>query len=325
MTPTPSATHTEEPPVETEAEQKEVVAERPRAISEAPRPPRVPEPFRLPAAPSGAVGPTPGALARPARELFSDSLLDLSSTRPGRRTSDFFVSIVTHGLVLMAIMLIPLYYTESINLKEVSQMFVVAPPPAPPPPPPPAAQVIKAVRGAPKRVLTTAGGKLVMPTVIPKEVAILHEEPLPPEIETGGVVGGVPGGIPGGQPGGVIGSIIAGGLKGSLPPPPPPPSAAQRAPVRVGGRVKAPRKLYAPAPNYPALARQARIEGTVVIDAVIDVSGNVVEAKVVSGHPLLLAAALEAVRQWKFEPTYLNEQPVPVALLVTVEFHLQVQ
>jgi protein TonB len=95
--------------------------------------------------------------------------------------------------------------------------------------------------------------------------------------------------------------------------------------VRVGGRVKAPRKIYAPAPNYPALARQARIEGTVVIDAVIDVSGNVVEAKVVSGHPLLLAAALEAVRQWKFEPTYLNEQPVPVALLVTVEFHLQVQ
>ena len=92
--------------------------------------------------------------------------------------------------------------------------------------------------------------------------------------------------------------------------------------MRVGGRVKEPRKLYAPAPAYPTLARQARIEGKVVIDAVIDIHGNVVNATVVSGPPLLLQAALEAVRTWRFEPTYLNEEPVPVELIVTVEFHL---
>lgn len=94
------------------------------------------------------------------------------------------------------------------------------------------------------------------------------------------------------------------------------------APVRVGGRVKEPRKLYAPAPEYPILAKQARVEGAVVIEAIIDASGNVVEAKVVSGPALLMKAALDAVRQWKFEPTYLNEQPVAVDLIVTVEFRL---
>lgn len=94
------------------------------------------------------------------------------------------------------------------------------------------------------------------------------------------------------------------------------------APVRVGGRVKEPRRLYTPSPEYPILAKQARVEGTVVIEAIIDVNGNVIEAKVVSGPALLMKAALEAVKQWKFEPTYLNEQPVPVDLIVTVEFHL---
>jgi protein TonB len=220
---------------------------------------------------------------------------------------------------LSIVVLVPLYYTESIDLSQVQQMFLIAPPPAAPPPPPPAAVVPRAPVAS-KRVLTS-GGKLVMPTMIPEKVAILHEEPLPPDVDgSTGVPGGVVGGVPGGVPGGVIGSIISGGQRSLALPPPP--SSERRAPVRVGGRVRAPRKLYAPYPNYPPLARQARIEGTVVIDAVIDVSGNVVEAKVVSGHPLLLAAALEAVRQWKFEPTYLNDEPVPVQLLVTVEFHL---
>jgi protein TonB len=171
---------------------------------------------------------------------------------------------------------------------------------------------------APRRVFIT-GGKLVMPSVIPQKVAMLKEEDLPPDVGVGGVAGGVPGGVPGGQMGGVIGGII-GGVAGSNLPPPPRPTV--KAPVRVGGRVKAPQPLMTPPPMYPALARQAKLQGDVVIDAVIDASGNVVEMKVVSGHPLLLTAAMDALRRWKYEPTYLNDEPTPVALLVTIRFRL---
>jgi len=75
-------------------------------------------------------------------------------------------------------------------------------------------------------------------------------------------------------------------------------------------------------PVYPLIAKQARIAGDVRIDAIIDTDGNVVEMKVLSGHPLLVQAALNAVSQWRYEPTYLNEVPVPVVLAVTVTFRL---
>jgi TonB family protein len=74
-------------------------------------------------------------------------------------------------------------------------------------------------------------------------------------------------------------------------------------------------------PEYPAATRLSRISGTVVIDAIIDERGNVVQARVVSGHPLLVAAALRAVKQWKYEPSSLNGQPVSVELEVQVHFH----
>ena len=75
-------------------------------------------------------------------------------------------------------------------------------------------------------------------------------------------------------------------------------------------------------PKYPPLAIQTHLEGTVVVQAIIDEHGDVIEAKVVSGHPLLVDAALKAVRQWKYEPTYLNDQPIPVQLNVQVTFEL---
>jgi protein TonB len=84
--------------------------------------------------------------------------------------------------------------------------------------------------------------------------------------------------------------------------------------------LKPPRQTYSIDPEYPALARQAHISGTVVVEAVIDERGNVVQAHAVSGHPLLLSAALGAVFQWKYEPTSLNGQPVSVELRVLVVF-----
>jgi protein TonB len=75
-------------------------------------------------------------------------------------------------------------------------------------------------------------------------------------------------------------------------------------------------------PEYPALAKQARIQGTVVLRAVIDREGTIQDLQVIIGHPLLVQAAINAVRQWRYRPYYLNEQAVEVETLVTVNFSL---
>ena len=76
-------------------------------------------------------------------------------------------------------------------------------------------------------------------------------------------------------------------------------------------------------PVYPPLAKQARIQGVVILEAVIDKAGNVAEIKVISGHPLLQQAAIDAVSQWKYKPTLLNGEPVEVVTTVTVNFAFQ--
>jgi len=114
-------------------------------------------------------------------------------------------------------------------------------------------------------------------------------------------------------------------LNTSAAPPPPPPVATKQQVVRVGGDVQAPRLLSRVQPVYPAVARTARIEGDVVVDAIIDEHGNVVKAHVVSGPGLLVPAALAAVQQWKYAPTYLNGVAVPIGMNVVVQFHLHSQ
>jgi periplasmic protein TonB len=245
---------------------------------------------------------------------LSEALLEMSPTRPQRRVVDVLSSAVLHGLILGAAILLPLYFSESIDIKQFTQTLLVAPPP---PPPPPAVPMVAKIASMPRRVFTT-GGKLLAPTVIPQKVAMLSEEALAPEIGVG-VEGGVPGGVPGGQMGGVIGGIVS-GSRSAIPAPP----AVVRAkiPLRVGGDVKAPRCIRKVEPLYPALAKDTRLQGQVVIDAVIDEQGIIVEMRVVSGHPLLVPSALDAVRKWKYEPTYLNGQPIAVDLVVTVNFQL---
>ena len=122
--------------------------------------------------------------------------------------------------------------------------------------------------------------------------------------------------MPGGVAGGVLGGIIGGVT--DTPKTVAPPAPQERKIVRVGGDVKPPVPISTPNPRYPALALAAHIEGIVVIDAVIDEQGNVVEARVIDGPPLLIAAALEAVTNWKYQPTYLNGQPVALSTHVSV-------
>jgi protein TonB len=97
----------------------------------------------------------------------------------------------------------------------------------------------------------------------------------------------------------------------------------EASPLRVGGEVRPPAKLRHVAPRYPPLALQARISGTVELDCLIDETGRVTGVRVLSGHPFLAPAAVEAVQQWLYSPTRLNGLPVAVLLTVSVRFEIR--
>lgn len=253
---------------------------------------------------------------KPAFEFSKAVLLEENHFKTGSRTLKAMISVLTHVAVIALPILFGLFFTDTINIKQYAAMMLVAPPP--PPPPPPAASAV--VKVAPVRRTFMNAGKLIAPTVIPKQIADIKEAPLEPE-NLGGVAGGVPGGVPGGQMGGVLGGVIGGVLNTAARPVAPPPSG-KSAPVRVGGRVRPPRAIIQTVPEYPALAKQAHIQGQVQIDAVLDAQGNVIEMKIVSGPPLLYQSALDALKKWKYEPTYLNDQPIPVQMIVTITFVL---
>ena len=156
-------------------------------------------------------------------------------------------------------------------------------------------------------------GKLVQPKAIPKDVKIIKEDA--PDMDAG-VQGGVPGGVPGGSMGGVIGGVI-GGMGGA--PPPPKPTQTR---IRQGGQVQAAMIINRVQPSYPPLARQTRIAGTVRLHAIIGKDGSVQQLEVISGHPLLVQSALDAVRQWRYRPTLLNNEPVEVDTTIDVIFSL---
>jgi periplasmic protein TonB len=254
--------------------------------------------------------------ATPTRAFLNDALLGNRRFRSSSKSVDVLLALLAHIVVLGGPILAGLYYTDTINLKQFATTFLVAPPP-PPPPPVPAVGMIKPQQS--KRVFISEG-KLLAPTYIPKQVAQLKEAPIESDA-FGGVPGGVPGGIPGGQLGGVIGGVIGGALNTGAKPVPPP-TGKSGAPVRVGGRVRAPKAIAQVRPEYPALARQTRVQGDVKIDAILDEQGNVIDMKVVSGHPLLYQAAVDALKKWKYEPTYLNDRPIAVELIVTITFQL---
>lgn len=239
-----------------------------------------------------------------------------------RKTSSVLISLVIQVSLVTVAVLIPMIYYEALPKTQLTS-FLVAPPPPPPPPPPPAA--VPQVKVQPKVVRQFDAGRLMAPKTIPKEVAMIKEEEMP-SAAVAGVVGGVPGGVPGGTPGGVIGGII-GSVPSAAPPPPPPPKEDKPKPVvpkqiRVGGNVQAAKLVNQPKPQYPPLARQARIQGVVRFNAVIGKDGSIANLTLVSGHPLLVPSATEAVRQWRYQPTLLNGEPVEVVTQIDVNFTL---
>jgi len=249
-----------------------------------------------------------------AHPMFSDSLLQYEGQK-GRRALATFLSFILQCLMLCTLLLLPLYFTEQLPSVQLLTLLV-APPPPPPPPPPPAAPAARVVK--PIQTDMLSGGQLRTPTKIPDKVQIFKEEEAPPPMPSGGgVVGGVPGGIPGGQLGGVIGGIV-GATSSVAVAPKFQPVVPQR--VRVSQGITRGMLIRRVEPPYPAIAQTARVQGDVVLQAIIDKEGNIQDLALVSGHPMLVKAALDAVRQWHYRPYLLNGQPVEVETTITVIF-----
>jgi protein TonB len=251
------------------------------------------------------------------QNVFAEAMLDENSTRQKRHPYKWAVSLGAHVGVLFLLLLMPLYFSQGLNLQRLNSTLLVAPPPpaAAPPPPPPAATP-RVVHETPKAFTP---GKLTAPSYVPKAV-VSTPDAAPPDESFAAMSGGVPGGIAGGQVGGMLGGVMSG-----VAAPTAPAVAAVEKPrgiVRVGGDVKAPQLISGPPPLYPPLAKQSHVQGIVVIEAIIDERGNVVEEKLVSGHPLLVSAAMKAVSQRKYAPTILDGEATAVNLRVEVTFHL---
>lgn len=268
----------------------------------------------------------PTAAVLPSRELvpayagrmmFSDSLLEFGEQRK-RKAVATTTSFIFNCLMVGFMLALPLIFTEDLPKAQLLT-FLVAPPPPPPPPPPAAAQVQRVVRQIQTDLLST--GALRTPTKIPRKVEMIKEEEAPPPMPVGGgVVGGVPGGIPGGQLGGVIGGIVSSTSNLSSVPKLQP-VGPQR--VRISQGVTKGLLIHRVEPPYPTLARSARVQGEVVLSAVIDTNGQIKNLQLISGHPMLVPAALSAVREWRYKPYLLNGQPVEVETTITVIFSLQ--
>ncbi len=243
--------------------------------------------------------------------MFEDSLIESGGRLKTKRGWTSLVSFMIQCGIIGVMVLIPLIFTDALPKTQL-MTFLVAPPP-PPPPPPPAAAPVHVVKVIQTDIIN---GELRTPTKIPKKIEMIKEDEAPPPVMAStGVVGGVPGGVPGGSMGGVMGSVLSG-----IPVAVPKIATPQR--IRVSSGVSTGMLIRKTQPVYPPLARQARIQGVVVLQAQISKDGSIQNLQLISGHPMLAPAAIEAVKQWKYKPYLLNGEPVEVETQVQVNFTL---
>jgi protein TonB len=219
-------------------------------------------------------------------------------------------ALALQGLILLAVVVIPLFHTDPLPKRETLTMLYLQPLPvaagsatklrAPTPPSP--------------SILTATS------TRIPAPVHKTQEAPPPPVGPTGGVVGGVPGGVVGGIPGGALSEALRSTRSAPVPVKTFDPPPVKR--IRVASRVVEANLIHDVAPQYPPEAGRARIEGTVVLLAVIGTDGSVKDVRVENGLPILIQAAIDAVKQWRYKPYLVDGEPVEVDSRITINFTL---
>jgi len=218
------------------------------------------------------------------------------------RTRTLVLSIVIHLCVLAGVIVAPLFATDELPEPPRATDFVRVVAALPPEPAPPTAP-------RPATTTTSAAAPLQAPDAVRPESPV-PQSPVDPEALS----------VFNADPGvGTFAGVVAGPVDVA---PPPAPAPAAKAPVRVGSGVRPPQKIRDVSPRYPAIAQASRVEGLVILEAVIGEDGAVRDVRVLRSVPLLDEAAKEAVRQWQFSPTLLNGEPVPVVMTVTVSFTL---
>src|SRR5215470_3898731 len=238
--------------------------------------------------------------------MFEDSLMESAGRIRTNQRWTTPLSFIIQAVLIGILILIPLIITEGLPTRML-MAAIVAPPPPPPPPPPPA-PVVKTV----PRVSEIVNGELRTPSKIPKKIEMIREDEAPPP--STGVVGGVVGGVPGGSAGGVIGGLISSTA--------PPPRVAAPQKLRISSGVAEGNLVNKVEPQYPQMAKVAHVQGDVILQALISKSGAIENLRAVNGHPILIQAAMEAVKQWKYKPYLLNGEPVEVETTITVKFHM---
>ncbi|MES1240753.1 MAG: energy transducer TonB [Acidobacteriota bacterium] len=258
--------------------------------------------------------------------MFEHSLIDLAATkRPRRRLLSLPAAILLHGAAFGVFMISSYWQVEAVPAPPINDVFVVN---LPPPLPPLGSGRPETKTETKPATVKPADVRTPQPTVQPEQVADLVPAPstspvvsditgLPP----GGDPRGSKDGIEGGDPEFGVDHVPAAPVVPVVAPPPPP---VNDAPIQVGGAVMKPEVVFRTEPRYTELARKARVEGVVVIRAIIDERGNVTDVQLLRGQPMGLdQAAMEAVRTWRFKPATLHGNPVKVYFNLTVNFTLQ--
>jgi protein TonB len=236
---------------------------------------------------------------------FSSAMLEPPAGHKKKRMMQSVISIVVHTSVLAVLVLLPLFISSSLTLQQLDRTVLLAPPPPAAPPRP----IIE--HAAAQSKFAASQARLTVPTVVPKTISMSAPEmaSAPAISSASGVLGG-------------FGSVLGG--EGIAPPPPPVAAAPSgpKKPVLITGDMKQPVLIYRPSMIYPEIAKAAHVQGTVVVEAIIDDHGNVVQAHAVSGPGLLFPAALRTVSASKYQPTILDGQPTAIDLHVEVQFHM---
>jgi protein TonB len=241
--------------------------------------------------------------------MFADSLLENSGPQRSRRGWTTLSSLGLQAVVMGILLLLPLLRPIALPfLQPLSTPIALSVPHGLPP----TQQLHRATTLSQSNMINLS---LVAPRVIPDQILHVDETDAPPPLGDSG--NAVPGGTGTLDGRGILGA----NGNGMAPVMPAPPSAPVATHLRVS-RMMEGNLIRRVQPEYPSTAKMARIQGRVVLSAVISKDGNIEKVQVLSGHPLLAQAAVEAVKQWRYRPYVLNDQPVEVETQITVNFSL---
>jgi periplasmic protein TonB len=239
--------------------------------------------------------------------MFADSLLDSTWANRSHRGWTTLLSFAAQTLGVGVLLMLPLFYHEALPGLHLMRPNLISPPPPPPAP-------VSALSQRAALSNFTTMGMLIAPSSIPPTIETITEStpPLPVDLEGLGVQGAT-------GTRGALNSVMnsIGNSLNSVVPPSPPSVHPRRKSVMMEGNL-----LHRVQPEYPALARSARIQGQVLLRAVISRDGTIENLQVLAGHPMLVRAAIDAVRQWRYRPYILNGEPIKVETQVTVNFVL---